>query len=99
LAQITVFSQATQQPLQVDWASHIQTSIPQAHMTCDDDVLHNAIVKETPSGLAGSFLSCCTRNLQSKLNLGVPDMQTLVHVCAFYSGVTSEAIKQYLERI
>nr|GEW61020.1 serine carboxypeptidase-like [Tanacetum cinerariifolium] len=46
-------------------------------MTCDDDVLHNAIVKETPSGLAGSFLSCCTKNLQSELNLGVPHMQTV----------------------
>ncbi|GKB79193.1 hypothetical protein Tco_0946088 [Tanacetum coccineum] len=44
-AQTTFFSKASQHPLEVDWASHIQTSIPPAHMTCDDDVQHNAIVK------------------------------------------------------
>ncbi|GJR72453.1 hypothetical protein Tco_0084818 [Tanacetum coccineum] len=35
-------------PLEVGWASHIQASIPQAHMTCDDGVQHNAIVKGIP---------------------------------------------------
>ncbi|GKB28407.1 squamosa promoter-binding-like protein 13A [Tanacetum coccineum] len=31
--------------IEFDWASHIQTSIPQDHMTCDDSVQHNTIVK------------------------------------------------------
>ncbi|GJT86029.1 hypothetical protein Tco_1067746 [Tanacetum coccineum] len=44
-AQTSIFSEASQQPLEVDWASHIQTSIPQSHMTCDNGVQHNAIVK------------------------------------------------------
>nr|GEY64695.1 RNA-directed DNA polymerase, eukaryota [Tanacetum cinerariifolium] len=45
-AQTAVFSKASQQPLEVEWASYIQTSIPQAHMPCDDDVQHNAVVKD-----------------------------------------------------
>ncbi|GJV94006.1 hypothetical protein Tco_1541819 [Tanacetum coccineum] len=44
-AQTAVFSEASQQPLEVDFASHTQASIPPAHTTCNDDVQHNAIVK------------------------------------------------------
>ncbi|GKC54969.1 hypothetical protein Tco_1077714 [Tanacetum coccineum] len=47
-AQTAVFSESSQQPLEIEWASYIQPSIPQAHMPCDDDVQHNAVVKGVP---------------------------------------------------
>ncbi|GJS91421.1 hypothetical protein Tco_0774057 [Tanacetum coccineum] len=40
--------EASQQPLEVEWPSYIQPSIPQAHMPCDDGVQHNAVVKGVP---------------------------------------------------
>ncbi|GKA15167.1 hypothetical protein Tco_0694914 [Tanacetum coccineum] len=38
-------------------------------MTCETDIKHNAIVKETASDVLGSSSSCGRRNAQSELNI------------------------------
>ncbi|GJW42049.1 hypothetical protein Tco_0070848 [Tanacetum coccineum] len=64
LAQPGVFSQVTQEVLQVDWSSHIHSLIPLACMTCEDDVQDNVIVKA--ARIAVSNLHKNTRKLFSE---------------------------------
>ncbi|GJS40017.1 hypothetical protein Tco_0565060 [Tanacetum coccineum] len=91
-AQTAVFSESSQQPLEVEWASYIQPSIPQAHMPCDDDVQHNAVVKGVPhsqnenpldrissDGLKEGTTSGCGKRITSQ-NLGSDVFQVQPHI-------------------
>ncbi|GKD64903.1 hypothetical protein Tco_1307011 [Tanacetum coccineum] len=58
-------------------------------MTCETDIKHNAIVKETASDVLGSSSSCDRRNAQSELNICGSQMlpgQKRVPKIAYWSG-------------
>ncbi|GJY51095.1 hypothetical protein Tco_0441942 [Tanacetum coccineum] len=86
LAQPGVFSQVTQEVLQVDWSSHIHSLIPLACMTCEDDIQDNDIVKDVSLQLAARIaVSNLHKNTRKLFSETIKDMYN--HIVAKRSPI------------